>query len=243
MSALKKYLKAQNEKKQKAENPENFGKKHSEAQKKSRGMKMAENPQEYKKKHAKTQEKSHVKEKSDEQKALIRFQNATRHWPIFICSCCYTRQFQENTLKLEKVKKKINPEIFQKCIPDGQEVIVKTCVNNIRTAECYRCKTCNRHMQKGKMPPECRQNNMQIAPQPELMKLTELESSLIARNIQFQKIHMLPTSRYTANTDKIINVPVPEDSALNTINSLPRTPNEAGLIGVEVKHTPQSTND
>ena len=67
------------------------------------------------------------------------------------------------------------------------------------------------------------------------MKLTELESSLIARNIQFQKIHMLPTSRYTANTDKIINVPVPEDSALNTINSLPRTPNEPGLIGVEVK--------
>ena len=35
--------------------------------------------------------------------------------------------------------------------------------------------------------------------------------------------------------DKIINVPVPESSALNTIQSLPRTPNEAGFIGVEVK--------
>ena len=85
------------------------------------------------------------------------------------------------------------------------------------------------------MPPECRQNNMQIDPQPEELKLTELESSLIARNIQFQKIHMLPTSRYTANSDKIINVPVPEDSALNTINRLPRTPDEAGIIGVELK--------
>ena len=42
---------------------------------------------------------------------------------------------------------------------------------------------------------------------------------------------MLPTSRYTANTDR----GEPEDSALNTINSLPRTPNEAGLIGVQVK--------
>jgi hypothetical protein len=90
-------------------------------------------------------------------------------------------------------------------------------------------------MQKGKMPPECRQNNMQIDPQPEIMKLTELENSLIARNILFEKMYMLPTSRYTATTGKIINVPVPEDSALNTINRLPRTPDEAGLIGVEVK--------
>ena len=85
------------------------------------------------------------------------------------------------------------------------------------------------------MPPECRQNNMQVDPQPDVMKLTELEASLIARNIQFQKIHLRPTSRYTGVIDKIINVPIPEDSALNTIKSLPRTPNEAGLIGVELK--------
>ena len=210
---------------------------HKEAEKKqkSRGKQMAENPQECRNKNANSKEKWRVKGKSDERKALIRFQNATRHGPIFICSCCYTRQFQENSLKLEKVKKKINTEIFQKCIPEGQEVIVKTCVNNISTAECYICKTCNRHMQKGKMPPECRQNNMQIDPQPEIMKLTELENSLIARNILFEKMYMLPTSRYTATTGKIINVPVPEDSALNTINRLPRTPDEAGLIGVEVK--------
>ena len=85
------------------------------------------------------------------------------------------------------------------------------------------------------MPPECRQNNMQVDPQPEVMKLTELETSLIARNIQFQKIHYLPKSRWTGTKDKIINVPIPEDSILNTIKSLPRTPNEAGLIGVEIK--------
>jgi hypothetical protein len=88
---------------------------------------------------------------------------------------------------------------------------------------------------KGKMPPEWCQNNMQVEPQPEELKLTELKGNLISRNIQFQKIYQLPTSRYTALKDKIINVPVPEESALNTINSLPRTPNEAGLIGVEIK--------
>ena len=74
------------------------------------------------------------------------------------------------------------------------------------------------------------------------MKLTELSSNLIARNIQFQKIYQLPKSRYTGIKDKIINVPVPEDSILNTVKSLPRTPNEAGLIGVELKRKLEYSN-
>ena len=92
------------------------------------------------------------------------------------------------------------------------------------------------------MPPECCQNNMQIDPQPEVMKLSEMCVSLMARNIQFLKIHQKPTSRYTGLTDKIINVPVTEASIINTILSLPRTPNEAGLIGVEIKRKLSYTN-
>ena len=132
-------------------------------------------------------------------------------------------------------KLKTSPEVLTKCVPAGQEVIVKIWLDNVKTEGAYVCKTCKRHMEKGKMPPECRQNNLQLDPQPEVMKLTELSSNLIARIIQFQKIYQLPKSRYTALKDKVINVPVPEDSVLNTVKSLPRTPNEAGLIGVELK--------
>ena len=85
------------------------------------------------------------------------------------------------------------------------------------------------------MPPECQQNNLQVGPQPEVLKLSELAANLIARTILFQKMYQLPTFRYTALKDKIINVQVEEDGALNTIHSLPRTPNEAGPIGVEIK--------
>ena len=138
-------------------------------------------------------------------------------------------------MKLEKAKKKIGQDIYNKCIPEGQEVPIEIWLNDVKSDDCYICKTCFNRLKKGKMPPECRQNNMQIDPQLEEMKLNELERSLISRNIQFQKIYQLPTSRYTALKDKIINVPVPEGSALNTINRLPRTPNEAGLIGIEVK--------
>ena len=67
------------------------------------------------------------------------------------------------------------------------------------------------------------------------MKLTELEGSLIAKNLIFQKIYQLPKSRWTALTDRIINVPVNNEDILNTIESLPRTPKEAGLIGVSLK--------
>ena len=89
---------------------------------------------------------------------------------------------------------------------------------------------CNRHIKKGKMPPDCFQNNMQIDPQPEVIKLSEICMILMARHIQLLKIHQKATSRYTGMMDKIINVPVPEASVINTILSLPRTPYEAGLI-------------
>ena len=96
----------------------------------TRKKRFEQNPEKCREQEAKKMKNSHQKGKSDDKKALIRFKNATRHGPIFVCSCCYTRQFQENTLKLNKAKNKIKPEIYQKCIPDGQEVTVKTCVNN-----------------------------------------------------------------------------------------------------------------
>ena len=49
------------------------------------------------------------------------------------------------------------------------------------------------------------------------------------------KIFQLPKSRWTALKDKIINVPIKEDDILNTMTQLPRTPNEAGLIEVDLK--------
>ena len=122
-------------------------------------------------------------------------------------------------MKLSKAKKKIEQDIYNKCIPEGQEVPIVIWLNDKKSDDCYICKTCFNRLKKGKMPAECVQNNMQVDPQPEELKLTELEGSLISRNIQFMKIYQLPTSRYTALKDKIINVPVPEGSALNTINS------------------------
>ena len=78
-------------------------------------------------------------------------------------------------------------------------------------------------------------NHLRLEKQDESLKLTELEGSLIAKNLIFQKIYQLPRSRWTTLKDRIINVPITTDDIINTVESLPRTPKEAGLIEVALK--------
>ena len=49
------------------------------------------------------------------------------------------------------------------------------------------------------------------------------------------KMFLLPTSRWSAIKDKIVNIPIPSDDVLQTVTSLPRTPTEAGIIPVKLK--------
>merc|ERR1712082_188643 len=74
------------------------------------------------------------------------------------------------------------------------------------------------------------------------LKLSELEGALIAKTIIFQKIYQLPKSRWTALKDRLINVPINDEDILNTIENMPRTPIEAGLIGVALKRKKEYKN-
>ena len=80
-------------------------------------------------------------------------------------------------------------------------------------------------------------NNLQIFDTSgfEELKLTELENCMIALNIIFQKIFKLPKSRWPAMKDKTINIPIFEADIIKTVESLPRTPNEAGIIPINLK--------
>ena len=89
----------------------------------------------------------------------------------------------------------------------------------------FLCRSCKLSMEKGKMPKMCSNNGLKvdILPKPE-MRLSELENNLIARNIVFQKIHLLPKSRWSGTHDRLVNIPIGEQDILNTLTSLPRTP-------------------
>ena len=52
------------------------------------------------------------------------------------------------------------------------------------------------------------------------------------------KIHHLPKSRWGAVKDKTVNIPMYDEDLLktyNTLNALPRSPNNAGIIPVALK--------
>ena len=51
----------------------------------------------------------------------------------------------------------------------------------------------------------------------------------------FQKIYQLPKSRMASCKDRLINIPIGSDDVLNTLQKLPRTPQEAGLLEVKLK--------
>ena len=87
------------------------------------------------------------------------------------------------------------------------------------------------------MPPMSNQNSLQLMDLTsyEELHLTELENSMIALNIIFQKVFNLPKSRWPGMKDKTVNIPIFETDVLKTIESLPRTPSDAGIIPVNFK--------
>ena len=79
---------------------------------------------------------------------------------------------------------------------------------------------------------------MYIEDIPSELDLSELSNVLIAKNIIFLKIFKLPKSRWNALKDRIVNVPVTDDDILQTLSelkSLPRLPDQAGLVPVQLK--------
>ena len=145
----------------------------------------------------------------------------------------------------EGMKEKISsnaPGIINQCIADP---LVPTMVDG--HANYYICETCIRYLRLRKMPPMSTLNGLKLTETDKQIKkqqleLTELEGALISKNIIFQKIFQLPKSRWTALKDRVINVPINEDSIMNTLEQLPRTPKDAGLIGVALKRKMEFKN-
>ena len=67
------------------------------------------------------------------------------------------------------------------------------------------------------------------------LEQSELEATLIAKNIIFMKIFHLPKSRWSAVKDKTVNVPIQDDDVLQTVGNFPWMPCEAGIIPVKLK--------
>ena len=190
-------------------------------------------------------EKENTRITDTPEKRLKAFREATMFGAIFICVSCQTKHFKSNVLLFDKaMKEKINEKFpIKDCIQANIDLKTNIYIVSEDKETCtkeYICQTCAKHLRRGKLPSMSAKNNLELHKTDEDLKdeglsLTELENALIAKNIVFQKIFQLPKSRWSALKDKIINVPITDEAVNNVLQQLPRTPNEAGLIGLELK--------
>ena len=103
----------------------------------------------------------------------------------------------------------------------------------------YICSTCQDTLTAGRMPALAVANGLALTDIKKEFRLTELENNLIAQNINFQKMILLPKSRWAAGKGRMVSVPVGAQDVMNTMKQLPRLPEEAGLIPVKLKRKKQ----
>ena len=169
----------------------------------------------------------------DEQKRYENFKREIQSGPIYPCNICHRTFTRNGVIELsEKYISKLN----SKCSGLYQTVAEENVFMNDKQ---YICLTCNRWlMHKQKIPPLSVKNGLTIENIPCELDLSELSNVLVAKNIIFLKLFKLPKSRWSALKDKIINVPITDDDILRTLSeltSLPRLPDQAGLIPVQLK--------
>ena len=132
--------------------------------------------------------------------------------------------------KKSKLKKKPKKFKFEADAFKAWNHHLLTSVNNCT----YLCNSCKNALRDGKIPAMAVANGLQLN-HPDRPRLTELENNIIAHNINFQKMVLLPKSRMAAGKGRMISIPVGPDDIMNTVKQLPRLPTEAGVVPIKLK--------
>ena len=166
-------------------------------------------------------------ENFEQQKAL--FFKDIQYGPVFPCICCNRDLFERGVnLVTEEFVQELKQNSLDTCIRLDPELEFN--------GQHYLCKNCYSILKnKKKMPNICFQNGLGLSPVPDCLKLTDLENHLISKNLIFIKVRPSPRSRYDNMFDRIVNVPIPDDDIIKSVNSLPRNSDNSGLIKVQLK--------
>ena len=215
-------------------------------------------PEAYKERTKKDNDSKKLRQDNSSVDRLRRFQEAVMYGPMFLCVSCHGKMFRCSVKILtnrivaqidDKIQDCIDFDIVTKVVTENRHVnwppLFKK--NELEVGERFICETCLRYLKGGKMPPKSFKNSLELHYTDAQLKkedllLTELEGSLIAQNIVFQKIFQLPKSRWTGLKDKVINIPISTEAINNTLSLLPRTPAQAGLIGISLKRKKEMKN-
>ena len=151
---------------------------------------------------------------------IANFHNAVSNGPVYICTCCDQLWYKHSVCRADKIRAS-NPNAVKLL----QNI---TSVNNAE----WLCHTCMKHLKSGKVPPLAVANGMKFPEKPTFFYLNELECRLIAPRLAFQKIMQAPRGKQLKINGNVVNVPA---DVINTVNLLPRLPEQSGTIKVQLK--------
>ena len=107
-------------------------------------------------------------------------------------------------------------------------LLTKTSVDGIE----WICQSCYKHLKKYKIPPCAAKNEMSFPAKPDFFYLNELQCRMLAPRLAFQKLLQAPRGNQFKINANVVNVPAEVN---NTVNMLPRLPQENETIKVQSK--------
>ena len=187
-------------------------------------------------KESSRKQKQRKEDKMNEKKRLTNFRRECQYGPIFTCICCLRDLFK-------KTVKRVTPAYFDrlsKTLNVSEYLQIDSDSGNLREdlkifGNHYVCKNCSRHLEKGQMPPICAKNGLEYAEIPSCLQLVNLERQLICKDLVFIKVREMHKSGMSKMNDHVINVPIGDDDIIKTVNALPRTQINNGLVTVGLK--------
>ena len=126
---------------------------------------------------------------------LNKFRRRVRYGPIFICSCCHQKLFENQvTVITDELRDKIdgaNSKIREECIDEEISVNLGRDQHDNEIEFAYLCKQCKFSLERGKFPKLCVKNSLYVDEiNDEDLKLTELENKLISYTENMEKLRL-----------------------------------------------------
>ena len=160
------------------------------------------------------------------QQVTETFQEKVKYGPVHVCTSCHRLMYRESVVKYEEKKYE---KLSQKQIgPALQKYLYKSTDGKI-----WICTTCHRKLKQGKIPAQCKVNNLDLDVVPdELSKLNSIEIRLVSKRIPFMKMVALPRGRQTAIHGPAVNIPTNLDTICKL---LPRLPKDSEILPMKLK--------
>ena len=160
------------------------------------------------------------------QQVTETFQEKVKYGPVHVCTSCHRLMYRESVVKYEE--KKYEKLSHKQIGPALQKYLYKSTDGKI-----WICTTCHRKLKQGKIPAQCKVNNLDLDVVPdELSKLNSIEIRLVSKRIPFMKMVALPRGRQTAIHGPAVNIPTNLDTICRL---LPRLPKNSEILPMKLK--------